>query len=182
MAKHRMSDRVISVGSLEDIPFTVKQLAAEHFERDVLRNIFENTKVSNLKKYGNSEGFSEFFLYNHEQFGETNAFVLYHTEVDHTGNVIGWIDFVMVKQGNRSEGIGKKITEHAIDDLKEKNCLAIFLGLLQPKSKEGEAGFPAYGSIVQLYDWGFVESGSSKNKKVFNIEGELYDQMVFVLI
>lgn len=61
MAKHRMSDRVISVGSLEDIPFTVKQLAAEHFERDVLRNIFENTKVSNLKKYGNSEGFSEFF-------------------------------------------------------------------------------------------------------------------------
>ena len=30
--------------------------------------------------------------------------------------------------------------------------------------------------------WGFVESGSNKNKKVFNIEGELYDHMVFVLI
>ena len=51
--------------------------------------------------------------------------------------LLGGIDFVMVKQGNRSEGIGKKITEHAIDDLKEKNCLAIFLGFLQPKSKRG---------------------------------------------
>ena len=181
MAKHRMADRVVEIGSLDDIPFSVKQLAAEHFERNILNNIFENTKVSNLKKYGNEEGFSQFFLYTHEQFGETNAFVLYHTEVDNTGNVIGWIDFVMVRQCNRSEGIGRKITEHAIDALKEKGCLAIFLGVLQPMSKDGEVGFPAYGSIPQLITCGFVESGS-ENKRVFSIEGELYNQMVFVLI
>lgn len=182
MAKHRVEDRIISVSDVEDIPFAVKQLAAEHFERDVLFNIFNNIKDSTVRKYGEHKGYTDFFLYSNEQFGETNAFVLYHTEKDAKDNIVGWVDFVMVRQDNRSEGIGSKMTNLAIEKLEEKGCLAVFIGLLQPKSKEGEAGFPTYGSPAQLKEWGFVEAGSSRQKKVFKIEEELYDQLVFVKI
>lgn len=183
MAKHRKDDRIVEVGSYTDLPKAVTNLTEEHFERDVLHKIFENIHASTVRKYGKEvQDVTHFYLYSNEQFGDTNAFILFHTEKDLNGNCVGWIDFVMVQQSNRSEGLGGQLTEMAIDFLRDKGATIVFTSLLLPVSKDGEEGYPAYGSQQKLTEWGFSEVEKDGKQKHFTINGERYKQMVYVLI
>lgn len=183
MAKHRRDDRIVPVSSFEELSPGIVSLSREHFERDVLSKIFDNMRDSNLRKYGkDGTHTTRYYVYENYQFGETNAFVLFHTEEDKEKNTVGWIDFVMVKNSNRAEGIGSSLTELAIDYLQDKGAIVIFTSLLLPVSHDGEEGFPAYGSRERLEDWGFSEMDRDGKNKHFSIDGERYDQLVFLLI
>lgn len=189
MGKHRKEDKIVPLDPSSPLPHNITKLTSQHFERGVLQRIISGVH-SKEQRHEKTSGVklpqkAQFYIFENHQFGETNGFVLAHIEHNVGGVPIrGYIDFVMVAENERTNGIGTMLTLLMKDFLVNKHVRAIYTTILQPCTNdvdgtEGEAGYPTYGSPLQLEDWGFMELNTPRKPR-FNIDGDLYEQTTFM--
>lgn len=173
---------IIPIDNISDIPDEVKILASEHYEPRILEKLLGCSKTHDYCSSVCEEICvnKKFHLITNRQFGEINAFALIHTEWDIDRKNFGWIDFVMVKRENRSDGLGSSLTELAIGLLQEKNVANISTTILFPIGVEGESGYPNYGSTEQLLTWGFKPLEQHRYRYI-PIADYKYKQEIYVL-